>query len=183
MPRSPTTRVSPHEFNVEPKPAPTRTPVRAAPEASDVSGDGDDAASLWARVLAAAGDRPSAQARLDSMTLVRVEGSTAFVRPVSAAHASRVRAGVAWIEERLSEASGRKMRVRVESPDETEDGASGAESSSPALDETTLRREASSNTLVQAAMDLFQAKLIRIEDAPARGAASDIEDNDSGDEP
>ncbi len=112
--------------------------------------------------------RPSAQARLEAITLVRLDGAVAYVRPVSPAHASRLRAGISWVQERLSEAAGRTIRVRVEEAGEADDGPAPA-SETPEIDEGRLRREAEGNDLVRAAMDLFQARLIRIDDAPRAG--------------
>lgn len=137
---------------------------------------------LWARTLDSVGERPSALARLESISLMRLEGSVAFVRPVNAAHASRVKAGVGWFEARFTEAAGRSIRVKVETPDEAAPGP--AAPAQPGLDDASLRREAESNKLVRTAMDLFQARLLRVEDAPdAPDPGAPPEDpDDSGDQ-
>ena len=164
-PPSPPTRVPPPETTVEPKPpAPAKAPVAPAPAAPGPASPGAlDAGALWESLLSAVGDKPSAMARLESMTIARLDGATAYVRPVSPAHTSRVRSGLSWLEQRLAEVAGRKIRVRIESP---EDHEAAPESEAPPVDDRVLRREAQENRTVQAALDLFQAKLIRVEDAP-----------------
>lgn len=120
--------------------------------------------TLWTRTLESVGEKPSALARLESISLVRLEGSVAVVRPVGTTQPSRIRAGAAWFEARFTEAAGRPIRVKVEAPEI--DDAAPAAPSQPGLDDAALRREAESNKLVRTAIDLFQARLLRIEDAP-----------------
>jgi uncharacterized membrane protein YccC len=140
---------------------------------------------LWARTLESVGEKPSALARLESISLVRLEGSVAFVRPISAAHASRVKAGVSWFEARFTEAAGRTIRVKIEKPAADAHAAPSSEAP-PGLGDAAMRREAEGNKLVRTAMDLFQARLVRVEDDPAAHPAPESadppDDPDDGDD-
>lgn len=144
----------------EPRVPPPGASLEPKPESSDAPD------AIWDALRRVVGDRPSALARLESVRLVRIDGGVAVVRPVAPAHASRVRAGVGWFEQHLSEAAGRAMKVRVEDQ-EADDDPTPAPDPTPA-DEAALRREAESNKLVRTAMDLFQARLVRIDPAPDR---------------
>jgi hypothetical protein len=158
----------------------TATPaIEPKPAAALTHGD------LWARTLESVGEKPSALARLESISLVRLEGSVAFIRPVSAAHASRVKAGVSWFEARFTEAAGRTIRVKIENPADDAGSPPPPGAHQPGLTDAAIRREAEGNKLVRTAMDLFQARLVSVEDDPASRAAQipdDTEDTDDGDD-
>ena len=175
-----------HRPTTPPPPTPP-SPAHSAPSSPAIEPKPDTGAltpeSLLARTLEAVGEKPSAHARLESIAVVRIEGSVVFIRPVSAAHVSRVRTGVSWYEERFTNAAGRTLRVRLETP---EDDESNTRPSAPApgLDDAALRREAEGNPLVRTAMDLFQARLVKIENmqAPTDAEPTTPDDDDDGDE-
>lgn len=117
-------------------------------------------------------DRASAQARLEAVRLVSIDGAVAHLQPVSRAHASRVRSGVKWFEDRLAEAAGRRVRVVIDPVEAVEPEAPDA--AMPEMEDAALRREAETDPAVRTAMDLFQARVVRVErDTPGSGENTD----------
>ncbi|MEQ8850831.1 MAG: hypothetical protein RIB32_03505 [Phycisphaerales bacterium] len=108
--------------------------------------------------------RPATEALLDQIALAAFDGSTASLRVLESKHLSFAKGRSSQLEALFEQAAGERIRIEfVESADKVED--------TPAREApgAAARAEASKHPVVGRAMDLFDARVVDIEDDP--GAA------------
>lgn len=161
-----TSAAAPPRMSEKPEPAapmPTTTP-NTAPQRPDTvaetkAGVPLDPPGVWAAVCASVASSPAGAALVESLRLVSLEHGVATVETDDAGAAGRARTRRKWLEERIGAAYGSPVRVEVHAPEE---GAATQAIPDEELD-AAARRDAANNPLVQKAMDLFQARLVRVD--------------------
>ena len=144
--------------------ATTAAPPRPVTVAETKAGVPLDPPGVWASVCASVASSPAGAALVESLRLVSLEHGVATVETDDAGAAGRARTRRKWLEERIGAAYGLPVRVEVHAP---EDDTASQVIPDEELD-AAARRDAANNPLVQTAMDLFQARLVRV-DPPERG--------------
>lgn len=151
---------------VKPEPATTVQPTPTS-VAEPKAGSPIDIAAVWESVCASVASSPAGAALVEALRLVSLDKGIATVETDDPGVAGRARTRRRWLEERISDVCGVNVRLEVRSSDES--------GSTPSLPEepvdSALMREAANNPLVQRAMDLFQARLVRVE-PPTRRSTS-----------
>lgn len=97
----------------------------------------------------------------------------AIVAPLDNGQLARARARRVWLAEQLSSAIGRGVRVELREPE-----ATTAAETEPNLDDAAMRRQAEEDPVVKRAMELFDARVVRIESVgrqtPEQGEQDDV---------
>ncbi len=130
--------------------------------------------SIWDRAHELAADQPSLSVLLENLTLERCEGGIAVVVAARPGQSAYLRARGAALEDLLSRAAGRPLRLDVREPEPS----SGAETPLPqgAGVDSEAYAQALKHPLVRRAAELLGARLIAVErdspKAPAPDAAA-----------
>ncbi len=152
--------VAPSAPKATAKPGPA-TPFQPTPTsvAEPKAGTAIDIEGVWESVCASVASSPAGAALVEALRLVSLEKGVATVEADDPGVAGRARTRRRWLEERIGEVCGTNVRLEVRSTDD-----SGSASSVPEEPvDSALLRQAANNPLVQRAMDLFQARLVRVE--------------------
>lgn len=116
---------------------------------------------MWAKILERASTRPSVRALFEGATLEALDESRALIRLREHEQMEFGRLNADGIAEMFRLETGRRLRIAFESATE--------EAPSEELRAITpeVRREAESNPLVRRAMELFDARVISVENRTA----------------
>ncbi len=150
---------APHEPAPAASPAPTAAPI-------------DDPAAAWAAILRAAEKRPRVHSILADLGLARLDADRAVLAgrgPVCRAAEHSAKA----IEEIIRDALGRTVRVEVsvEAADAPPPGAPTApEARGHQAAPMSIDDDVRNHPLVQEAMEVLGAKIVRVERKPTPGA-------------
>lgn len=135
--------------------------ARHATPAAAPSADGpSDPASVWSRFRASVAEGSVAPI-VEPLTLERIEGGVAVVSAptVTALGAARTRRGA--IEEGISKALGRSVRLELRAADRPPEAAP---TESPTTSDPAARAKAMSNPLVRRAVELFDGRVVEVSD-------------------
>lgn len=152
---------------------PAPVPVAPSPTIAEPAGSAvgaPDTADLWERVRALVAASPSQSGLVELFELKSVRGDTAEVVVADASKAVFARTKVEWVGGLLTKALGRTMHARlIDAPapeaaarDSADTPTRSAGASLIAAD-AAARAEAMENPLVRKAMDLFNARVISVE--------------------
>jgi hypothetical protein len=134
--------------------------ARPAVPASALVVSTTDPAAVWSRMLELVAANPSVAPIVEPLRLEKIEGNVAVViaPTTTALGAARTRRGA--IEEGLSKALGRTIRLELRAAEAAPDSASAPAS---AVD-TAARAQAMNNPLVRRAVELFDARVVDVQD-------------------
>lgn len=137
-------------------PSPDRVEVKPETPASKTSVEPGE---LFERVRERIGSRPSLRSLLKGATLEDFDGERALIRVGEHDQLEFARLNSNAIAELFRQETGQRVRIAFEAPT-----PSGDQDGAPRAITPDVRKEAESNPLVRRAMELFDARVVRVED-------------------
>ncbi|MBL8745416.1 MAG: hypothetical protein JNK58_03565 [Phycisphaerae bacterium] len=146
--------------NTQPPPHPAQAEVHTRPATPADPPTSNRPADVWERVRALLAANPSVAPVIELLTLEKIEGNVAVVcAPTAGAlGAARTRRGA--IEDGLSKALARNMRLELKAAETP----AGDPRAPEAVVDTAARAQAMSNPLVRRAVELFDARVVDVQD-------------------
>jgi len=139
----------------------------ASPEVTSTAPATLDAASTWNRFKNSCAANPSVSAVIEPLMLERIDGTLAYLSAPSAESLSMVKPRKAAIEELLGKLLGRTMRIELKLAADAASLPEPAAARQPAgIMDPDDRAAALKNPLVKRAIELFDARLIDVQDDP-----------------